>query len=105
MSEIAYYDIKRGLRSKRLEELKQLRIEQSRSLQKSIKERGYENSDTLKSLLKKNNDVIDKERDDVQQIISHLKYLLTNTKGITNNINNNLTDIENEIQILTTRLS
>jgi hypothetical protein len=105
MSEIAYYDIKRELRSKRLDELKRLRIEQSRSLQKSIKERGYENSDTLKSLLKKNNDVIDKERDDVQQIISHLKYLLTNTKGITNNINNNLTDIENEIQILTTRLS
>jgi hypothetical protein len=105
MSEIAYYDIKRELRSKRLEDLKRLRIEQSRSLQKSIKERGYENSDTLKSLLKKNNDIIDKERDDVQQIISHLKYLVTNTKGITNNINNHLTDIENEIQILTTRLS
>ena len=47
MSEIAYYDIKRGMRSKRLEELKRLRIEQSRSLQKSIKERGYENSDIL----------------------------------------------------------
>jgi cell division septum initiation protein DivIVA len=105
MSDIAYYDIKNEMRSKRLAELKQLRVEQSRSLQKSIKERGYENSNILKDLLKKNNHIINKEREDVQRIISHLKYLVTNTKDITSNIKHNLTDMENEIQILTTRLS
>lgn len=104
MSDIAYYDIKDELRNKRLHELKQLRIQQARSLQKSIKERGYENSDILKGLLKKNNDDINKEKDDIQRIISHLNYLITNTKDLTNNINNNLIDMTNEIQILTTRL-
>jgi hypothetical protein len=104
MSDIAYYDIKSELRNKRLHELKQLRIQQSRSLQKSIKERGYENSDILKGLLKKNKDDINKEKEDIQRIISHLNYLITNTKDLTNNINNNLVDMSNEIQILTTRL-
>ena len=98
MSDIAYYDIKSDLRKKRLEELKQLRIEQNKSLQKSIKERGYENSDTLKYLLKKNNDIINKEKEDVRRIISHLKYLIANTKD-------NTDTMSNEIQILTTRLS
>jgi hypothetical protein len=98
MTDIAYEDIKRELRSKRLTELKEMRKKQSRSLQKSIKERGHENTDVLKELLRKNNDIINKERDNIQRIISHLKYLLT----ITNDINKN--EIINEIQILTTRL-
>jgi hypothetical protein len=104
MSDIAYYDIKRGLRRNRLEELKKLRIEQSKSLQKSIKERGYKNSNILTHLLEKNEGILNKERDDIQRIISHLKYLITNTKDIADNTNNNLLHMSNEIQMLTTRL-
>jgi hypothetical protein len=104
MSDIAYYDIKNELRNKRLDELKRLRIEQNKSLQKSIKERGYKNSDTLRYLLEKNKGIINKENEDIQRIISHLKYLIENTKDNTNNINNNLIDMSKEIQILTTRL-
>ena len=51
MTDIAYYDIKKGLRSDRLSQLKQLRKEQIYSLQKSIKERGDGNSEILKDLL------------------------------------------------------
>ena len=105
MSDIAYYDIKENLRSKRLSELKQLRREQSHSLQKSIRERGDENSELLKDLLKKNKNIINKENEDIQQIITHLNYLITNTKNVvTNNTNHHLNDMANEIQILTTRL-
>jgi len=104
MSDIAYYDIKRGLRHNRLEELKKLRIKQSKSLQKSIRERGYKNSNILTHLLEKNEGILNKERDDIQRIISHLKYLITNTKDIADNTNNNLLHMSNEIQMLTTRL-
>jgi hypothetical protein len=102
MTDVAYEDIKRGLRSKRLMELKELRKTQNHSLQKSIKERGDENSEVLKGLLRKNNDIIKKEKDDIERIIYHLNYLLTTTKGTKkNDLTNELT---NEIQILTTRL-
>jgi CRISPR/Cas system-associated endoribonuclease Cas2 len=100
MSDIAYYDIKREMRMNRLSELKQLRNEQIHSLQKSIKERGDDNSEILKDILKKNKDIINKEKDDIHKIISHLNYLITNTK----NTNQHLNDMKNEIQILTTRL-
>ena len=102
MSDIAYEDIKRGSRSKRLTELKELRIKQTQSLKKSIRERGNENSEILMELLRKNNNIINKERDDIQRIISHIEYLLTTTKDINNNELTN--DLTNEIQILTRRL-
>ena len=60
MTDIAYEDIKRDLRSKRLTELKKMRITQNHSLKKSIRERGNENSEILMELLRKNNDIIDK---------------------------------------------
>lgn len=104
MTDIAYYDIKKGLRSDRLSQLKQLRKEQIYSLQKSIKERGDGNSEILKDLLRKNKDIINKENDDIQKIISHFKYLITTTKDITKNTSHDLADLANEIQILTTRL-
>lgn len=102
MTDIAYEDIKKGLRSKRLTELKELRKSQNHSLRKSINKRGDENSEVLKELLRKNNDIINKENDDIQRIISHLNYLLTTT----NDVNNNpfTKELTNEIQILTTRL-
>jgi hypothetical protein len=102
MTDVAYEDIKKSLRSKRVTELKELRKKQNHSLQKSIKERGDENSEILKDLLRKNNDIINKERDDIEKIISHLNYLLTTTKDINKNEFTN--DLTNEIQILTTRL-
>lgn len=102
MTDVAYEDIKKGLRSKRLTELKEIRKKQNHSLQKSIKERGDENSEVLKGLLRKNNDIINKERDDIEKIISHLNYLLTTTKDINKNEFTN--ELTNEIQILTTRL-
>jgi DNA-binding transcriptional regulator GbsR (MarR family) len=102
MTDIAYQDIKKGLRSKRLTELKELRKNKNQSLQKSIKERGDENSEVLKELLRKNNDIIDKETEDIQRIISHLNYLLTTTKDI--NKNDFTNELTNEIQILTIRL-
>lgn len=102
MTDVAYEDIKKGLRSKRLTELKEIRKKQHHSLQKSIKERGDENSEVLKGLLRKNNDIINKERDDIEKIISHLNYLLTTTKDINKNEFTN--ELTNEIQILTTRL-
>ena len=102
MSDIAYEDIKRGSRSKRLTELKELRIKQTQSLKKSIRERGNKNSEILMELLRKNNDIINKERDDIQRIISHIEYLLTTMKDINNNELTN--DLTNEIQILTRRL-
>jgi hypothetical protein len=102
MTDVAYEDIKKGLRSKRLTELKEIRKKQNHSLQKSIKERGDENSEILKGLLRKNNDIINKERDDIEKIISHLNYLLTTTKDINKNEFTN--ELTNEIQILTTRL-
>ena len=102
MTDIAYQDIKRDLRSKRLTELKKMRITQNHSLKKSIRERGNENSEILMELLRKNNDIIDKEKDDIQRIISHLTYLLNTTKDINKSeLTNELT---NEIHILTTRL-
>jgi CRISPR/Cas system-associated endoribonuclease Cas2 len=101
MSDIAYYDIKEEARRRRLSDLKQLRNNQSRSLQKSIRERGDENSDLLKDLLKKNNDIINKESDDIQRIITHLNYLITITND---DPKHHLSDMSNEIQILTTRL-
>ena len=102
MTDVAYEDIKKGLRSKRLTELKEIRKKQNHSLQKSIKERGDENSEILKGLLRKNNDIINKERGDIEKIISHLNYLLTTTKDINKNEFTN--ELTNEIQILTTRL-
>jgi hypothetical protein len=102
MTDVAYEDIKKGLRSKRLTELKELRKKQNHSLQKSIKERGDENSEILKGLLRKNNDIINKERDDIEKIIYHLNYLLTTTKDI--NKNDFTNELTNEIQILTIRL-
>jgi len=102
MTDVAYEDIKKSLRSKRVTELKELRKKQNHSLQKSIKERGDDNSEILKDLLRKNNDIINKERDDIEKIISHLNYLLTTTKDINKNEFTN--DLTNEIQILTTRL-
>ena len=102
MTDVAYEDIKNSLRSKRVTELKELRKKQNHSLQKSIKERGDDNSEILKDLLRKNNDIINKERDDIEKIISHLNYLLTTTKDINKNEFTN--DLTNEIQILTTRL-
>lgn len=102
MTDVAYEDIKKGLRSKRLTELKEIRKKQNHSLQKSIKERGDENSEVLKGLLRKNNDIINKERGDIEKIISHLNYLLTTTKDINKNEFTN--ELTNEIQILTTRL-
>ena len=102
MTDVAYEDIKKGLRSKRLTELKDIRKKQNHSLQKSIKERGDENSEILKGLLRKNNDIINKERGDIEKIISHLNYLLTTTKDINKNEFTN--ELTNEIQILTTRL-
>ena len=99
---MAYEDIKKGLRSKRITELKEIRKKQNHSLQKSIKERGDENSEILKGLLRKNNDIINKERDDIEKIIYHLNYLLTTTKDINKNEFTN--ELTNEIQILTTRL-
>jgi hypothetical protein len=102
MTDIAYEDIKKSLRSKRLTELKGLRKSQNHSLQKSINKRGDENSEVLKELLRKNNDIINKENEDIQRIISHLNYLLTTTNDVNNNhFTKELTD---EIQILTTRL-
>ena len=102
MTDIAYEDIKRDLRSKRLTELKKMRITQNHSLKKSIRERGNENSEILMELLRKNNDIIDKENEDIQRIISHLTYLLNTTKDI--NKNELTSDLTNEIHILTTRL-
>ena len=102
MTDVAYEDIKKGLRSKRITELKEIRKKQNHSLQKSIKERGDENSEILKGLLRKNNDIINKERDDIEKIIYHLNYLLTTTKDINKNEFTN--ELTNEIQILTTRL-
>ena len=102
MTDVAYEDIKRSLRSKRLTELKELRKKQNISLQKSIKERGDENSEILKGLLRKNNDIINKEKDDIEKIISHLNYLLTTMKDTNKNELTN--EMKNEIQILTTRL-
>lgn len=102
MTDVAYEDIKKGLRSKRITELKEIRKKQNHSLQKSIKERGDENSEILKGLLRKNNDIINKERGDIEKIISHLNYLLTTTKDINKNEFTN--ELTNEIQILTTRL-
>ena len=85
MTDVAYEDIKNSLRSKRVTELKELRKKQNHSLQKSIKERGDDNSEILKDLLRKNNDIINKERDNIEKIISHLNYLLTTTKDINKN--------------------
>ena len=102
MTDIAYDDIKKSLRSKRLIELKELRKSQKHSLQKSINKRGDENSEVLKELLRKNNDIINKENDDIQRIISHLNYLLTTTKDVNNK--HFTKELTNEIQILTTRL-
>lgn len=104
MTDIAYYDIKRSLRNDRLSQLKQLRKKQIHSLQKSIKERGNENSEILKDLLKKNKDIVDKEKEDINLLISHFKYLISTAKDITKNTTRDLADMENEIQILTTRL-
>ena len=101
MSDIAYNDIKRELRSSRLSELKQLRNKQIHSLQKSIRERGENNSEILTGILTKNIDIINTEKNDIQRIISHLNYLITNTKDVTNH---HLNDMTNEIQLLTTRL-
>ena len=105
MSDIAYYDIKEGLRRKRLSELKQLRNTHIHSLQKSIKERGEENSELLNDILKKNKDIVNKETENIQKIITHLNYLISNTKDIvTDNTRHHLSDMTNEIQILTTSL-
>jgi CRISPR/Cas system-associated endoribonuclease Cas2 len=55
MTEIAYYDIKSEMRKNRLTKLKQIRVEQTKSLQKAISQRGKEDNDTLKDILTKNN--------------------------------------------------
>lgn len=104
MTDIAYYDIKSELRKNRLTNLKQLRIEQTKSLQKAISQRGKEDSAILKDILTKNNSIINNETDDIQRIISHLIRLLNITKDITTHTNQDVLDITREIAQLKTRL-
>jgi hypothetical protein len=104
MTDIAYYDIKSELRKNRLTNLKQLRIEQTKSLQKAISQRGKEENAILKDILTKNNSIINNETDDIQRIISHLIQLLNITKDITTHTNQDVLDITREIAQLKTRL-
>lgn len=104
MTDIAYYDIKSELRKNRLTKLKQLRIDQTKSLQKAIPQRGKEDSVILKDILTKNNSIINNETDDIQRIISHLIQLLNITKDITSHTNQDVLDITREITQLKTRL-
>lgn len=104
MSDIAYYDIKSELRKNRLTKLKDLRVEQTKSLQKAISQRGKEDSNILNDILTKNKNIINNETEDVQRIISHLSQLLNITKDITNHTTQDVLDITREIVQLKTRL-
>jgi len=104
MTDIAYYDIKSELRKNRLTKLKQLRIEQTKSLQKAISQRGKEDSVILKDILTKNNSIVNNETDDIHRIISHLSQLINITKDIAGNTNQDVLDITREIVQLKTRL-
>ena len=104
MSDIAFYDIKSDLRKNRLTKLKQLRINQTKSLQKAITQRGKEDSNILIDILRKNNAIIDRETDDIHRIIFHLYQLINITTGITNHTNQDVLDMTREIVQLKTRL-
>lgn len=104
MTDIAFYDIKSELRNNRLTKLKQLRIEQTKSLQKTILQRGKENSAVLNDILTKNKDSINTETEGIQCIINHLTQLLNITKDINGHTNQDVLDITREIVQLKTRL-